>query len=363
MAAIKMEPEVDPLAVQPCDDAIKEEENPSPDEWKLLDLHVTRIKEECVDDSYDHNREIKFEEIILPNNFPVVEYEPEDVSLGVSAVKEESMLEVTTDESEFSTESVVYTDRIRTHQEKHTCLANCVSENSSSDSAPYSEIYDHLRRKDNLHSQSCGHTDKRTFKCDVCGKCFFKLFCLRNHILTHRSEKPFKCNTCGKMFTQLSYLRTHERTHTGEKPYKCCTCGKDFAQSGNLKIHIRTHTGERPFKCVECGKMFSTSSELKVHVRTHTGERPFKCDICAKAFSISAGLKIHMRTHSNVKPFKCDICGKTFSQSGVLTTHLRTHSGEKPFKCLICGKTFPYSGSLSNHIRTHRGKQHLKFNT
>ncbi|XP_069669516.1 uncharacterized protein [Periplaneta americana] len=79
MDVIKSEPKFDPLAVQPCDDTVKEEENPSPDEGNLLDLHVTRIKEECVDDSYeDHNPEIKFDEIMLPNNFPIVKCEAEN---------------------------------------------------------------------------------------------------------------------------------------------------------------------------------------------------------------------------------------------------------------------------------------------
>ncbi|XP_069673282.1 uncharacterized protein [Periplaneta americana] len=35
MDAIKTEPEIDPLAVQPYDDAIREEENPSPDIFNM----------------------------------------------------------------------------------------------------------------------------------------------------------------------------------------------------------------------------------------------------------------------------------------------------------------------------------------
>ncbi|XP_069673443.1 uncharacterized protein [Periplaneta americana] len=75
MDVIKTEPEVDPLAVQPCDDAVKEETDPSPDEGSLLDLNIIKIKEECVDDSYNRTSEIKLEEIILPNNFSVVKCE------------------------------------------------------------------------------------------------------------------------------------------------------------------------------------------------------------------------------------------------------------------------------------------------
>ncbi|XP_069673318.1 uncharacterized protein [Periplaneta americana] len=81
MDFMKTESEVDPLTVQPCDDAGKEEADPSPDEENLLDLNVTKIKEEYVDDSYNHTSKIKFEEIILPNNFPVVKCEAEEENL------------------------------------------------------------------------------------------------------------------------------------------------------------------------------------------------------------------------------------------------------------------------------------------
>ncbi|XP_069670269.1 uncharacterized protein PF3D7_1120000-like isoform X5 [Periplaneta americana] len=83
MDVIKTEPEVDPFTVQSCDDAVTEEGNPSPDEENLLDLHVTRIKEECADESCeDHNPEIKFQEIKFPNNFAMVKCEIEEGKLS-----------------------------------------------------------------------------------------------------------------------------------------------------------------------------------------------------------------------------------------------------------------------------------------
>ncbi|KAJ4425945.1 hypothetical protein ANN_27571 [Periplaneta americana] len=103
MDLIKMEPDINPLPMQLSD---TEEKKPlSEQEGNLLDLPVTRIKEECVDDSYNNNPEIKFEEIILPNNFPVMKCEPEEETFVMSPIKEESMLEVTTEESEVLTES------------------------------------------------------------------------------------------------------------------------------------------------------------------------------------------------------------------------------------------------------------------
>ncbi|KAJ4425500.1 hypothetical protein ANN_27694 [Periplaneta americana] len=110
MDAIKTEPEVDPLAVQPCDDTIKEEENPSPDEGNLFDLHVTKIKEENLDDSYNHTSEIKFEEIILPINFPVVKCEAEEKQSDLNTVNEEPRIKVTAEENKVSTERFAATN-------------------------------------------------------------------------------------------------------------------------------------------------------------------------------------------------------------------------------------------------------------
>ncbi|KAJ4425663.1 hypothetical protein ANN_27859 [Periplaneta americana] len=63
-------------------------------EGNLLNLQVTRIKEECVDESYDHTSEIKYEEIILPDNFP------EGELCDLDTVKDELKEEVTTEENE-----------------------------------------------------------------------------------------------------------------------------------------------------------------------------------------------------------------------------------------------------------------------
>ncbi|XP_069673403.1 zinc finger protein 664-like isoform X2 [Periplaneta americana] len=352
MDAIKTEPDVDPLAVQPCDDAIKEEENTSPDEGNLLDLHVTKIKKEYLDDTYNRT-EIKFEEIILPINFPMVKREAEEEQSDLDTVNEERRLEVTAEDNEVFTERIATTTE-RTissefdgisHEENETVCE--IPKNSIFSGTPIRIHEDEkqlqfevskvcLSNSAKLSRRSRKNVGKKPFKCNACYKCFSESYILKRHERLHTSDKPFKCDVCGMYFSQLGNLKTHERRHTGEKPFKCDVCGKCFSNPSNLKRHERRHTGEKPFKCDVCGMRFSQSSSLKRHEFIHTGEKPFNCSVCGKYFSKSCSLKTHERLHTGEKPFKCDACDLCFSQSSTLRNHKRRHTGEKPFKCDIC---------------------------
>ncbi|KAJ4425923.1 hypothetical protein ANN_27549 [Periplaneta americana] len=73
MDVIKMELDINLLPMQSSE---AEEKKSLSEEGNLLDLPPTRIKEECVDDTYIHT-EIKFEEMTLPNDFPIVKCEAE----------------------------------------------------------------------------------------------------------------------------------------------------------------------------------------------------------------------------------------------------------------------------------------------
>ncbi|XP_008432936.2 gastrula zinc finger protein XlCGF48.2-like [Poecilia reticulata] len=147
-------------------------------------------------------------------------------------------------------------------------------------------------------SQSDTGTKKRSFKCDICGKCYPHQCKLKNHYRTHTGERPFSCETCGKSFSTCYVLNSHKKTHTGEKPFSCQSCGKRFSRIGNLKDHKRIHTGERPFSCQSCGKSFSRISHLSRHQTIHTGEKLFSCQSCEKSFNRRDYLIIHMKTHT-----------------------------------------------------------------
>ncbi|XP_027876069.1 zinc finger protein 32-like [Xiphophorus couchianus] len=180
-------------------------------------------------------------------------------------------------------------------------------------------------------SQSGTSTKKRSFKCDICGRCYTRQWYLKNHYRTHTGERLFLCETCGKSFSQLSDLKVHNKIHTGERPFPCESCRKTFKRIGDLRVHKRIHTGERPFSCKSCGKCFSQIGHLIAHKKTHIGEKPFSCEFCRKRFSENGSLNDHKNIHTGERPFSCELCGKSFYRVSSLNAHKKIHTGERPF--------------------------------
>jgi len=81
----------------------------------------------------------------------------------------------------------------------------------------------------------------RQFRCQECGRSFFRKSDLVRHIQIHLGIKPNACKVCGKQFLQRSALTVHLRVHTGEKPYSCETCARPFSDSSSLARHRRIH--------------------------------------------------------------------------------------------------------------------------
>ncbi|XP_069671182.1 uncharacterized protein [Periplaneta americana] len=77
MDVIKIEREIDPVAIERSNINNLVEENSLSQERNFLDHHVTGIKEEYEDQSQDLTSEITFKGDPVPISFPMVKREPE----------------------------------------------------------------------------------------------------------------------------------------------------------------------------------------------------------------------------------------------------------------------------------------------
>ncbi|XP_069673274.1 uncharacterized protein [Periplaneta americana] len=99
MEVIKMEVDVDPLAIQSSDNTNTDGKKPLLEEGHLLDLHMAGIKTESVDHTYDFTSGNKVEESAVASNFVTKKCKAEE-KYDVDAVKDELKLEVTAEENE-----------------------------------------------------------------------------------------------------------------------------------------------------------------------------------------------------------------------------------------------------------------------
>ncbi|XP_069670351.1 THAP domain-containing protein 3-like isoform X9 [Periplaneta americana] len=113
MDLIKMEPKVDPLAIETSNHTDVEKKVPLLEDINLVSLCPTQIKTECEDFSSDLTSDMTFEETAVPINFQMVKCEAVEESYELDTVKEELKLEVTAEENEEFPESYDGSDQNR----------------------------------------------------------------------------------------------------------------------------------------------------------------------------------------------------------------------------------------------------------
>ncbi|KAK2947649.1 putative Zinc finger protein 76 [Blattamonas nauphoetae] len=257
----------------------------------------------------------------------------------------------------------------------------------------------HLRTHDGLRPYVCPHED--------CGKSYKNQFHLRRHITrVHQTGKEFVCHypDCGSSYKSADALKKHMKVHDLEYPYKCDVCGKGYFKPSQLENHKATHTGG--FICDYQGcqaKPFTSAFTLLRHIETkHKSQKTYLCSVpfCGAVFSQMTDLQQHKReVHGqlhktkrlsadnseseeeqtlardtsdddasdnglsinplSVKPLHpCPWpgCRHSFSSPSNLRTHLESvHLCLHPFVCLCssCGyQSFKHKHTLRKHIQT-----------
>lgn len=190
------------------------------------------------------------------------------------------------------------------------------------------------------------------YKCNVCGKRYFKETFLKQHQKNaHLKSKNLKCPICNNVFKTVYNLKQHLFTHSNERNYSCSfeNCNKQFRQISTLQAHEKIHKQDNRKECPECKRLVT---RLKEHMLTHLDEdeKPLKCNRCDKAFATKIKLEEHQNIHKNLKHFECDICCKNFNRRSTLYKHKKIHT-DKNFSCTHCNKNYSRKDNLQQHIR------------
>ncbi|XDA83932.1 hypothetical protein R6Z07M_013785 [Ovis aries] len=236
------------------------------------------------------------------------------------------------------------------------------------------------RKKSVLIKPKKVHSEKKSLKCNDCGKFFSQSLSLKFHQNSHAGEKPYECSSCRKAFRQISSLILHQKNHNGRKNFECDKCGESFIQRTSLLLHGKIHGEKEVF---DCGKALSQCSSLSIHQKIHFVENVYQCRKCKKAFIRMSSFLLHRKIHSGKKIHKCNKCRRVFSKKSVLVIHKRIHTGEKscesekalshslqqrshhlenPYKCRKCGKSFNRISSIMLHQRIHNSEKPYKCN-
>ncbi|XP_052819186.1 zinc finger and SCAN domain-containing protein 20-like [Mya arenaria] len=215
-----------------------------------------------------------------------------------------------------------------------------------------------------IHAWKSHTMDLGLLKCPHCDFRTENHSKLKIHMAIHGSDRPYVCGQCGKAFKQLSQLKNHEYTHidrtrggSDQSQKACDICGRMFVSLKCMKIHRDTvHSGRKPFKCRFCDHACSRKAMLVLHERTHTGEKPFKCTMCAYVCSDHNSLRRHKMRHSGLKPYQCPHCPYSCIQAISLKVHVKNkHPGMGGiFCCNLCLFRSVSRDQFNKHVQDHQ---------
>ncbi|KFB49598.1 Zinc finger protein 208 [Anopheles sinensis] len=166
----------------------------------------------------------------------------------------------------------------------------------------------------------------RSLQCATCGKSFATRSHLSAHENVHTKALIYACAHCDEKFAnktakQKHILREHASVETRAKSatkHVCLTCGKAFYSIFYLRDHLKLHADDMPHKC-HCGAKFKLEKYLKRHMQIHSGK--YTCQYCTLAYRCASMLRDHENRHTGNKEFPCDMCSKRFYGKADVAKH------------------------------------------
>ncbi|KAK6637303.1 hypothetical protein RUM44_007718 [Polyplax serrata] len=174
-----------------------------------------------------------------------------------------------------------------------------------------------------------------TCTCQVCGKGFAKLECLKKHQHEH-TDVTFKCKFCYCPFMrEKSYIRHIQKMN----------CSKNARKSKLMEFNFR--------KCRICQVEYENESFLLAHFKEHhKNEEPHQCFCCDSRLPTFRDLQMHIHDH-DVKKYTCHLCGKPYTSQEGFRKHRLKHKGAE-FKCKFCESEFLNESRFKFHEKTCR---------
>ena len=214
---------------------------------------------------------------------------------------------------------------------------------------------EHLKHENNLDVKP-----KVKHSCNMCGKTYLEKFRLSDHIeVVHERKMKYQCKPCDKTYTTGAGLRKHKAKHDPQlvkerKSFKCDLCGKEFLSPNSIKYHLDSHHERNKLNCEFCNKTFIKIHEFENHLTVHknNGKKDFKCELCGKDFETQRSLSVHVKSlhFQSEDYFKCSKCDKAFASKYLYNRHLtRIHKEAFEFQCHICEKVFISKANLVKH--------------
>ena len=129
---------------------------------------------------------------------------------------------------------------------------------------------EHLKHENNLDVKP-----KVKHSCNMCGKTYLEKFRLSDHIeVVHERKMKYQCKPCDKTYTTGAGLRKHKAKHDPQlvkerKSFKCDLCGKEFLSPNSIKYHLDSHHERNKLNCEFCNKTFIKIHEFENHLIFH----------------------------------------------------------------------------------------------